>query len=186
MGLFKRVLIPLALLIATSGFLLSDAAAAECEDGPHHGARKPPSKISFIEDRMPRTGKALSERARLEATALSEAHDEWVEDFENHVAHCEALEAQAQTPVATSEAPSVPVSGDPYAALAMCESGMTNANTGNGFYGYFQFMLSTWQNYRPGSPLDYSYAEQRQVVIELLSVSSAATQFPVCGPRVGL
>lgn len=71
--------------------------------------------------------------------------------------------------------------------LAMCESGMNpRANTGNGFYGAFQFMLSTWRRFRPGNPIDYSYAEQKAVIMQYFPISSWRSQFPTCARRLGV
>lgn len=71
--------------------------------------------------------------------------------------------------------------------LAMCESGMNpRTNTGNGFYGAFQFMLRTWQRFRPGNPIDYSYAEQKAVIMQYFPVSSWRTQFPACSRKLGV
>lgn len=90
------------------------------------------------------------------------------------------------TPPVARPAP-IQVSGDIYDALARCESGMNpRTNTGNGFYGAFQFMLSTWHRFRPGNPIDYSYAEQRAVVVQFFPISSWRTQFPHCARKLGV
>lgn len=74
--------------------------------------------------------------------------------------------------------------------LGQCESGMTpDRNSGNGFYGAFQFMPSTWRNVAPAphnnklphqAPLD----AQKQAVQNLLSRSSIYTQFPGCARKM--
>lgn len=75
-------------------------------------------------------------------------------------------------------------------ALGTCESGMTaSRNSGNGFYGAFQFMPSTWRTVAPApynsvmpheAPLD----AQKQAVQNLLSRSSIYTQFPGCARKM--
>lgn len=72
-------------------------------------------------------------------------------------------------------------------ALGQCESGMTaNRNSGNGFYGAFQFTASTWRAYNK----TYAYASdapldvQKQAVQDLLSKSSIYTQFPGCAKKM--
>lgn len=75
-------------------------------------------------------------------------------------------------------------------ALGMCESGMTaTRNSGNGFYGAFQFMPGTWSKVAPApyngvmpheAPLD----AQKQAVQTLLSRSSIYTQFPGCAKKM--
>lgn len=75
-------------------------------------------------------------------------------------------------------------------ALGTCESGMTaTRNSGNGFYGAFQFMPATWRTSAPApynnvlpheAPLD----AQKQAVQNLLSRSSIFTQFPGCASKM--
>lgn len=72
--------------------------------------------------------------------------------------------------------------------LAMCETGgkMDPAtNTGNGFYGAFQFTPSTWQSIGgPGMPHHHSYETQRDFARALI-LRSGWSQFPVCSYRIG-
>ncbi|MBI2797925.1 transglycosylase family protein [Candidatus Saccharibacteria bacterium] len=72
-------------------------------------------------------------------------------------------------------------------ALGMCESGMTaNRNSGNGFYGAFQFSTGTWNSMGTGyaradlAPIDV----QIQAVQKLLSRSSIYNQFPGCARKL--
>lgn len=75
-------------------------------------------------------------------------------------------------------------------ALGMCESGMTaNRNSGNGFYGAFQFMPATWRSvapapYNTGMPHEAPLDAQKQAVQNLLSRSSIYTQFPGCARKM--
>ena len=67
-------------------------------------------------------------------------------------------------------------------AIAACESGGNPAtNTGNGFYGKYQFDLQTWASVGgTGLPSNASEAEQdRRAAI--LYARSGATPWPVCG-----
>jgi hypothetical protein len=63
-----------------------------------------------------------------------------------------------------------------------CESGKNPAaNTGNGFYGAFQFMLSTWHMAGgTGSPHMKSWYEQAVVAVRWRNRAGAG-QWPVCG-----
>lgn len=63
-----------------------------------------------------------------------------------------------------------------------CESGGNyRANTGNGFYGAYQFMVGTWQSVGgSGLPSDASPLEQDYRAVILL-LRSGAGQWPVCG-----
>ena len=67
-------------------------------------------------------------------------------------------------------------------AIAACESGGNPAtNTGNGFYGKYQFTLQTWQSVGgSGNPADASEAEQNKRAA-LLYAREGASPWPVCG-----
>src|SRR3954453_14817345 len=67
-------------------------------------------------------------------------------------------------------------------AIAACESGGNPAaNTGNGFYGKFQFDLSTWQSVGgTGNPAAASEAEQNRRAAALYA-RAGSSPWPVCG-----
>lgn len=67
-------------------------------------------------------------------------------------------------------------------AIAACESGGNPAtDTGNGFYGKYQFTLSTWQSVGgTGNPAAASEAEQNKRAAMLYAREGAAP-WPVCG-----
>lgn len=75
-------------------------------------------------------------------------------------------------------------------ALGTCESGMTaNRNSGNGFYGAFQFMPATWRSvapapYNQGYPHEAPMDAQKQAVQNLLSRSNIFNQFPGCAKKM--
>lgn len=81
----------------------------------------------------------------------------------------------------------LPYNGDVWWALAVCESGGNpTTNTGNGFYGAFQFMLSTWHGIgEDGYPHDYSYEHQRAAA-QRLQARSGWGQWPACSASLGL
>ena len=66
--------------------------------------------------------------------------------------------------------------------VAACESGGNpQTNTGNGFYGKFQFTLQTWASVGgSGNPASASEAEQNQRA-EMLYAREGASPWPVCG-----
>ncbi len=78
-------------------------------------------------------------------------------------------------------------SDDVWAALAQCESGGDpTANTGNGYYGMYQFSLSTWQAYGgSGLPSEASAAEQTAVA-KRLQAAAGWGQWPHCAAQLGL
>lgn len=66
-------------------------------------------------------------------------------------------------------------------AIAACESGGDpTTNTGNGFYGKYQFTQSTWQSVGgTGNPANASEAEQNRRAA-ILYARSGPGQWPVC------
>lgn len=71
--------------------------------------------------------------------------------------------------------------------LGNCESGMTaTRNSGNGYYGAFQYSIATWNSMGTGyaradlAPLEI----QKAAVQRLLSRSSIYTQFPGCAKKM--
>ena len=77
--------------------------------------------------------------------------------------------------------------GDAFAALADCESGGNySINTGNGYYGAYQFSLSTWQGLGYGGyPHEASPAVQDQAARELQALYGWG-QWPGCSWYLGL
>jgi hypothetical protein len=76
--------------------------------------------------------------------------------------------------------------GDVWWALSGCESGHTNAATGNGFWGFFQFTLATFHSLGyEGSPTDYGYETQREAA-QALQARSGWGQWPACSRKLGL
>jgi predicted outer membrane protein len=67
-------------------------------------------------------------------------------------------------------------------AIAQCESGGDpTTNTGNGFYGKYQFTLETWQGVGgSGLPSEASEAEQ-DMRAAMLYEQAGASPWPVCG-----
>jgi len=67
-------------------------------------------------------------------------------------------------------------------STSSCEAGMNPAtNTGNGFYGAFQFMVGTWHSAGgTGLPSQHSWAYQAVIAVRWMHVAGAG-QWPVCG-----
>lgn len=77
--------------------------------------------------------------------------------------------------------------GSIWAALRECESGGDySTNTGNGYFGAYQFLLSTWQGLGySGYPHEASPAIQDQAAREL-QARSGWGQWPSCAAQLGL
>ena len=76
--------------------------------------------------------------------------------------------------------------GDVWAKLRQCESGGRYAtNTGNGFFGAYQFHPRTWRNLGfPGLPHQAS-PEMQDEAARKLQARSGWGQWPVCSRRIG-
>ncbi|WP_240644297.1 resuscitation-promoting factor [Antribacter gilvus] len=96
---------------------------------------------------------------------------------------------RATAPQQATPAPApAPVNlGDVWARLAQCESGGNPAtNTGNGYYGLYQFSLSTWYSVGgSGLPSDASAGEQTMRA-QILQQRSGWGQWPACAAKLGL
>ncbi len=74
-----------------------------------------------------------------------------------------------------------------WAKLAQCESGGNpRTNTGNGYYGLYQFSLPTWRAMGgSGLPSDASAGEQTRLA-QKLQARSGWGQWPACARKLGL
>jgi hypothetical protein len=98
-----------------------------------------------------------------------------------------------KSPPAAPTTPTPPVSGGNkpsadglnWAALAQCESGGNPAtNTGNGFYGLYQFDEQTWHAVGgSGLPSDNSAGEQTYRA-QILYKQRSDSPWPVCGAKL--
>ena len=79
------------------------------------------------------------------------------------------------------------VGDDVWAKLAQCESGGNPAtNTGNGFYGMYQFTLETWQSLGgTGYPYEADAATQTAMA-KKLQAQAGWGQWPGCADKLGL
>ena len=80
-----------------------------------------------------------------------------------------------------------PVGDDVWAKLAQCESGgRPETNTGNGFYGMYQFTLETWQSLGgTGYPHEADAATQTAMA-KKLQAQAGWGQWPGCADKLGL
>jgi hypothetical protein len=76
--------------------------------------------------------------------------------------------------------------GDLWARLRQCESGgRYSINTGNGFYGAYQFVPRTWRSLGyPGLP-HQAPPEMQDEAARKLQARSGWGQWPVCSRRIG-
>ena len=88
---------------------------------------------------------------------------------------------------AAAHAPSPSSSSADLAALRGCESGGNyRANTGNGYYGAYQFSASTWQSLgHGGRASDAAPHVQDEAALRLAS-TKGWSQWPACSRSLGL
>jgi predicted secreted protein len=75
------------------------------------------------------------------------------------------------------------------AKLAQCESGGNpTTNTGNGYYGMYQFMKATWDSMGTGYawPHEAPAEVQTDAAYRLIQRSGAHSQFPGCSRKLGI
>jgi hypothetical protein len=94
---------------------------------------------------------------------------------------------QPAPPPTTAPPAPPPPSGGVWYELRMCESGDNYAeDTGNGYYGAYQFALSTWYGLGfSGLPSDASPALQDEAAQEL-QAEAGWGQWPSCAAQLGL
>jgi hypothetical protein len=80
-----------------------------------------------------------------------------------------------------------PASADIYSSIRQCESGGNySTNTGNGYYGAYQFSQPTWTGLGyPGRPDQESPAMQDKAAMQL-QAQSGWGQWPACAAALGL
>jgi hypothetical protein len=88
-------------------------------------------------------------------------------------------------PVPPSGAQTAYVPGAPPESIAQCESGGNpTTDTGNGFYGKWQFTQGTWEAMGgTGNPAQASEAEQDARAAKLWNGGAGAGNWPVCSRR---
>lgn len=153
---------------------------------PHRVAHSDNVVVSFVKGEKPQ-----------EFPDRSDAHQHAVNlEVARQAKALQDAEAQRQADIANqpkvvSNTPQIaPQSPDSFiTALGQCESGNTaNRNSGNGYYGAFQFSIATWNAMGTGyARADLApYEVQVAAVKKLLSKSSVRSQFPGCSAKLGL
>ncbi len=124
----------------------------------------------------------------------------WAAAFGQQVSSAPVHAAPTAAPVQhTFSAPAAPqhqavasssntgVAGGVWGALRQCESGGNySTNTGNGFYGAYQFTQQTWNGVgMSGSPASASPAQQ-DAAAQRLQAQSGWGPWPACSAKLGL
>lgn len=106
----------------------------------------------------------------------------------NQAAAAEAarIAAQAKRTV-TLKKVAAPANGDILAQLRYCEAGgIYDRNSGNGYYGAYQYSISTWNNYGGYARADLAPAAVQDEKAMLDIARRGYSPWPACASRLGL
>jgi hypothetical protein len=162
------------------------AAAAQETDTAGHDALRASGRLTLDakhKARLVRHNMRLARRAaRINDHKLRKGHARRVRDdsvsvirLRNKRLHRRIARLERRADTASTASPHLQ-------AIAACESGGNpSANTGNGFYGKYQFTQATWQSVGgTGNPATASEAEQDRRATQLYA-QSGSSPWPVCG-----
>lgn len=115
-------------------------------------------------------------------------------DAQREQARLQAIEAQKQAQAVQTPAPvQTPVkqpqiaSDDAFIQLSYCEAGGKPAtNTGNGYYGMFQYDLQTWGNYMGYARPDLAPAEVQLAKAKETQARRGWSPWPACARKLGM
>ncbi|HEX7259901.1 MAG TPA: transglycosylase family protein [Candidatus Saccharimonadia bacterium] len=80
-----------------------------------------------------------------------------------------------------------PVGDDAFAQLRYCEAGgIYDRNSGNGYYGAYQYSISTWNNYGGYARADLAPAAVQDEKAHADVARRGFTPWPSCARRLGL
>lgn len=83
--------------------------------------------------------------------------------------------------------PAIPLTDSAWARLRHCESGgRYDINTGNGFYGAYQFVPSAWRGLGYAGMPHHAPAHVQDEAAQKLQARSGWGQWPACTRRLGL
>ncbi len=137
---------------------------------------------------------AQEERARQEAAREAARQAEEARKAEEarrateakRAAEAAAAKAAAPAPVRTATRVTVP-GNDVWAALRMCEAGGNYAaNTGNGYYGAYQYDLRTWANYGGYARPDLAPPAVQDAKARQTQAARGWYPWPSCARKLGL
>jgi len=151
----------------------------------HDPSRPPGLRLSLV------SGLPISARAHVRFLVRKVAPASQPATYESASTDAAASAPPPPPPVTTTTTTAAPVTtavaGGVWYELRMCESGDNYAeNTGNGYYGAYQFALSTWESLGfTGLPSDASPATQDQAAEEL-QAEYGWSPWPACSAELGL
>ena len=171
-------------VLAVPSTALAAAAQNTDSDTPGREALRASGRLTHdaaSKDRLVRRNLRLARReARLSDDRLRKGYARRVQD--DPVSVIRARNQRLRKRIARLERRAGSTASAPLQAIAACESGGDpSTNTGNGFYGKYQFTQSTWQSVGgTGNPAAASEAEQDRRAAQLYA-QSGSSPWPVCG-----
>ena len=180
-----------ALAVAGSVLAVPSAALAAADDEsntPGRDALRPSGKLTHdpvLDDRLVRANVRLARReARLDRRKLRRGHARRARTLPVSVLRDrnQRLRRRIRVLERRRRASGASTASAPLEAIAACESGGNpSTETGNGFYGKYQFTQSTWESVGgTGNPAAASEAEQDRRAAALYA-QQGASPWPVCG-----
>jgi hypothetical protein len=155
----------------------------------HATAQKIATDQRMAEIAAQRAAAAAAEKARLEAEARAAAERAAKAKAERaaRLAAERAARDAARPPVVAAAAPTDGYKHDVWTRLRNCESGgRYDRNSGNGFYGAYQFHPRTWRSLGyPGLP-HQAPPEMQDEAARRLQARSGWGQWPACSRRIGV
>ena len=171
-------------VLAVPSTALAAAAQHNDSDTPGHDALRASGRLTHDtahKDRLVRTNVRLARHeARLKDRRLRRGYKRRIEDYAVNVIR--DRNERLRKRITRLERGAGSTASAPLQAIAACESGGNpSTNTGNGFYGKYQFTQATWQSVGgTGNPAAASEAEQDRRAAQLYA-QSGTSPWPVCG-----
>jgi hypothetical protein len=175
---------------AVAGVLLVGGLGAVTAFGENTPDTTTPSSAEMAERVQPRVAELAREAQEAETIEFAGAlHDDRVTNYALAVYDNEAKRQEAERIAAAAAAAAASSSysggggaGGNLASIRACESGGNySTNTGNGYYGAYQFDQQTWNSVGgSGNPANASPAEQDARAQALIN-SRGSSPWPSCG-----
>lgn len=170
-------------------------ALAGCGDGdatPKRVVGLPTTTIDRVAELESQLDEVTARNAYLEGEIVKQAADQesFKAEFKAELERIRREYVERATASRSASSPRVVrvAGGDVWARLRQCESGGNYAaNTGNGYYGAYQFSAATWRSMGTG----YAYAHLAPPAVQddaarHLQARSGWGQWPACSRRLGL
>lgn len=167
--------------------LLGTGLLALRPSAPHQATRSGfgQSGIQLASAKTPPTGGAVHAQGFSAPADIAQTADPFIE-LSAYMNPAPSPAPPAPKPAA-SPAPVTAPSGDVWLRLRECESSDNYAdNTGNGYYGAYQFSESTWQGLGLGGLPSDAPPTVQDAAAQRLQARSGWGQWPVCSRELGL